>query len=144
MNTEPTSPHKVILLVDDEAAIRCFLRLSLAAQDYEVIEAASSRQAIEKLAGYSRHIDLLITDILLPDMNGYDLMTRIRPHYSDLKVLFISGYVRNSCVRNCLSDTTAFLAKPFAIETILSLIESLLAGRYVAEEDETLVVQGAA
>ena len=117
---------RTILLVDDETAIRRFLRLVLIDQQFEVIEAADGRQALAAAAGHAEPIGLLLLDIILPDLNGYELAQRIKLIHPEAKVLYISGYVASEAVQSHLSEGTAFLQKPFPLDALVATVQQMM------------------
>jgi CheY-like chemotaxis protein len=82
-----------ILIVDDEAQLRRVVRLMLAMSGYEVIEAATGKEALKSIK--EKEIDLVITDIFMPDMDGLELIKEIKKISSELKVLVVSGNGQN-------------------------------------------------
>jgi two-component system, cell cycle sensor histidine kinase and response regulator CckA len=87
-----TKPFPSILVVDDEQVVRGLIRRQLEAAGYPVLEAAGGREAIQLILDQGAPIGLLITDVLMPFMNGRELATRVSVIRPDLKVLFISAY----------------------------------------------------
>lgn len=120
------STTRTILLVDDEKAIRQFLRLALVDQKFHVIEAADSGQALAAAASHPGSIDLLLADILLPDLNGYELAQRVKDIHPEVRVLYISGYVGSDAVRAHLCDGSAFLQKPFQLDALIQTVQGLI------------------
>ena len=122
------SAEEVILVVEDEASVR---RLSVEAlQDlgYTVLHAAGADRALD-LIGTSARIDLLFTDIIMPDVNGRELADRARIIKPDLKVLFTTGYTRNAVVHNGLLDPgVRLLGKPFTIEQLATSVRAAIDG----------------
>ncbi len=119
----------IILVVEDEAAVRHMTVDALRELGYTVIQASDANQAWEQLAVQPR-IDLLFTDIVMPDTNGRvlaDKATELRP---DLKVLYTTGYTRNAVVHNGMLDAgVAFLPKPFTLEQLALKVREVLDGR---------------
>ena len=87
-----TKPFPTILVVDDEKVVRGLIRVQLEAAGYPVLEAAGGREALQLILDQGAPIGLLITDVLMPFMNGRELATRVSVIRPDLKVLFISAY----------------------------------------------------
>jgi CheY-like chemotaxis protein len=93
---------------------------------YVVVQAADANQAMTVLEIQPR-IDLLFTDIVMPDMNGRVLSDRAREKRPDLKVLYTTGYTRNAIVHNGMLDhDVAFLAKPFTIQQLAVKVREVL------------------
>jgi signal transduction histidine kinase len=118
---------ETLLVVDDEGVIRDVLRRALERRGYTVLVAASGPAAIDRVLGYAGPLDLLITDVMMPEMNGRELaetLGRIRP---GLPTLFISGYEeRIVAPTGVLDGRTAFLAKPFRMEAVLDEVRRIL------------------
>jgi two-component system cell cycle sensor histidine kinase/response regulator CckA len=133
-NSRSVSPtHKsseVILLVEDESLLRMATAEQLKNSGYEVIEAESGQQALQLATDSKEHIDLLLTDFLMPEMNGTQLAEQLRSSRPGLKVLFVSGY--DSEVINGHGfkyDATIFLEKPFTRAQLLTKVQHLLASK---------------
>ena len=128
----PVEPdHKtgteIILLVEDEPSVRLLTQHILRTHGYTVHEAEDAFQAMDLIRRNTLHIDLLITDLVMPGMNGKELAMRLRSHFADLKVLYMSGYSDNLPVTG--SETqgpTAFLQKPFSPEDLIRLVREIL------------------
>lgn len=113
-----------ILAVDDEPLIRTLLATVLQDIGIEVLTADCAAQAITMF--HERpDVDLLISDIVMPGMDGLTLATKLRKERPDLGVLLISGY----CDREHLSHGFAFLPKPFTVPDMLTAVRALLPGR---------------
>jgi two-component system cell cycle sensor histidine kinase/response regulator CckA len=117
----------VILLVEDEDPVRLFGARALRNKGYEVIEARSGEAALEILNTESREIDLLITDMMMPVIDGPTLIRIIREKMPALRVVCISGYAEES-MRKRLEDqdNIAFLAKPFSLKQLASMVKQVL------------------
>jgi signal transduction histidine kinase/ActR/RegA family two-component response regulator len=120
--------EEIVLVVEDEDRVRHMSVDSLRELGYTVVPAADAAQALELLTIQPR-IDLLFTDIVMPDMNGKLLSDRARIDRPDLKVLFTTGYTRNAIVHNGMLDPgVAFLAKPFTLEQLAHKVRQVLDG----------------
>ena len=118
---------ETVLVVDDEASIRMLVTETLVDLGYVAIEAADGPSAM-KLLTADRHIDLLITDVGLPGMNGRQLADAIRSTRPDLKVLFITGYAETAVLNHGHLETGMHvITKPFAMEALASRIRDLIA-----------------
>ena len=81
---------------------------------YKVLQAPNGPKAIEVAQGYGDRIDLLLTDVVMPGMNGSDLATQLVLHYPEMKVLFTSGYTEDVIShRGVLSEGVSFIGKPY-------------------------------
>jgi PAS domain S-box-containing protein len=119
--------NETVLLVEDEAGVRKLIRDILVAHGYKVLEAESGEGALSVVGGFGDRIDLLLTDIVMPKMSGWDLaeaMALLRP---DTKVLFLSGYTNQVVVEHGVLEANAeFLQKPFTPETLARKIRTVL------------------
>ncbi|MEX2649271.1 MAG: ATP-binding protein [Alphaproteobacteria bacterium] len=118
-----------ILLVEDEEVVRAFAARALRGKGYVVIEADSAQAALEAVHAPSQTIDLLITDVVMPHMNGPALVREIRAVRPDLKVVFISGYAEDA-FRGGLDalDQVGFLPKPFSLKQLAAKVKDALQG----------------
>jgi signal transduction histidine kinase/CheY-like chemotaxis protein len=117
---------EIILVVEDEDRVRHMSVDALRELGYVVVQAADANQALTVLEIQPR-IDLLFTDIVMPDMNGRILSDRAREMRPDLKVLYTTGYTRNAIVHNGMLDhDVAFLAKPFTIQQLAVKVREVL------------------
>jgi two-component system cell cycle sensor histidine kinase/response regulator CckA len=117
-----------LLLVEDEDAVRAFSARALRNKGYNVLEANSGETALEILAGRSEPIDLLVTDVVMPRLDGPSLVREVRQTRPDLKVIFISGYAEDS-FRKRLDEETGihFLPKPFSLKQLAGKVKEVLA-----------------
>lgn len=129
MMAEPAPKLETILVVEDEGGIRALVRKILLRQGYDVLEAAGGDEALELLAHSGKHVDLLLTDVMMPGMNGIELSRRAVAAYSPLKVLFVSGYTDESVLEaGQFPAGTAFLQKPFTLGSLLGKVREVLDG----------------
>jgi two-component system, cell cycle sensor histidine kinase and response regulator CckA len=124
-NAQRAAPRR-ILIVDDERAIRELLENMLRRRQYDVVAALAPGAALPWIAEPEHDVDLLITDISMPDINGRDLAERLRQRHPTLPVIFISGYADVQSARLPASERERFLAKPFKLADLFAAIESLL------------------
>jgi two-component system cell cycle sensor histidine kinase/response regulator CckA len=108
-----------ILLVEDNDAVRRLACDVLAERGYTVLEAASPRDALDLFRTLDEPVDLLVTDVVMPGMNGRQLADELRQHRPDLRVLYTSGYTDDTVIaRGVLEQGMAFLQKPFGAEQL--------------------------
>ncbi|HNC47199.1 MAG TPA: response regulator, partial [Acidobacteriota bacterium] len=108
------SGAETILLVEDEEVVRTITRLSLETFGYQVIEAESGTQALELIKTVTTPVALLITDVVMPGMNGRQIADQLHQLFPELKVLFMSGYTNDAIFRHgIIEDNIAFIQKPF-------------------------------
>lgn len=125
---ETPAPLATILVVEDEAGIRALVRKILRRQGYEVLEAANGQDALALCREGGRRVDLLITDVLMPQMGGRELVERLQTQGHEMKVLYVSGYTDDTTVYSGdLPPGTAFLQKPFTLGSLLDKVKEVLA-----------------
>lgn len=117
-----------VLLAEDDPQIRRLVLKLLTKNGFEVLEATDGRNAIEQVERAGATIDLLVTDVVMPLMNGAELANELQRRDPNLKVLFMSGFPDNAAVRDVLSHTDNFLPKPFAPSILLAKVRQTLAG----------------
>lgn len=126
---------ETVLVCDDDAAVRQLLIDLLRIRAYEVLEARDGRHALEVASAHSGPIDLLITDLVMPEMGGVELAGSLRARHPGLRVLYVSGYTDDSkLLSGTMEEGSAFLAKPFMPGDLVVAVHSLLldAGRVPA------------
>ncbi len=125
---EPTTPLATILVVEDEAGIRALVRKILRRQGYQVLEAANGQDALALLRDQAQRVELLITDVLMPQMGGRELVERLQTQGHDMKVLYVSGYTDDTTIYSGdVPAGTAFLQKPFTLGSLLDKVKEVLA-----------------
>jgi len=116
-----------ILLVEDEESVRAFSARALKATGYEVFEAGSGEEALEVLDEIEDKVDLIISDVVMPEMDGPTLLTHLRQRLPDIKVIFVSGYAEESVRKDIADDRSVeFLAKPYSLDQINSKVKEVL------------------
>ncbi len=119
--------HERILLVEDEDSVRSFSARALRTTGYEVFEAASGEEALEVLEDEDHQIDLMISDVVMPEMDGPALLARVRERLPGLKVIFVSGYAEESVRQDIADDQSVeFLPKPYSLDQINSKVKEVL------------------
>ncbi|HEX7441429.1 MAG TPA: PAS domain-containing protein [Caldimonas sp.] len=117
---------EVVLVVEDEQVVRGLVVALLRELDYRVVEAPDGPAALKTLHEESR-VDLLLTDIGLPGMNGRQLADAARAQHAELKVLFMTGYAENAAVANgLLAPGMAMITKPFALDALADRVRGML------------------
>src|SRR5438046_1497274 len=112
--TAPAAGSETILLVEDEHLVRLLARKVLERAGYRVLVAAGGAEALDLAERYAGPIHLLLTDVVMPGMNGRELIRRLAPLRPDLRVLYMSGYADEAVAQHGVLDPgTAFLQKPF-------------------------------
>jgi len=118
-----------ILLVDDEPQVRESVKRLLVSQGYTVVEASNASDAIRIHDAAPSEIDLLLTDVTMPGMSGYDLAEHLRSRAPDLPVVFMSGYAESPVGTGALAGgKTAYIQKPFNVEVLVERLGEVLEG----------------
>ncbi|HVL69972.1 MAG TPA: PAS domain S-box protein [Vicinamibacterales bacterium] len=116
-----------VLLAEDEPAVRALAQRALTGSGYKVLEASSGEEALTLAAAHSGPIELLVTDVVMPGMNGPELATRVRALRPEIRVLYMSGYSETLALDSFnAGDDVSFLQKPFSIGEIRARVRSLL------------------
>ena len=126
-STAPPTGTEEILVVEDESAVRALCEKLLKSLNYRVTVAENGEAAVAALERRGLKPDLLITDLVMPGMNGRELATRIRQHRPGLKVLYMSGYTdRTVDDQGILNAGTLFLQKPFTLSSLAMFVRQAL------------------
>ncbi len=124
----PGKPGEVILVVEDEPRVRLMSVEALRDLGYTVVHAANARQALDLFVSHPR-VDLLFTDVVMPDMTGRELADLLLARQRTLKVLYTTGYTRNAIIHSGMVDRdVVFLAKPFSIDALALKVRQVLDG----------------
>jgi PAS domain S-box-containing protein len=123
----PLTGTETVLIVEDEAEILTLVKIALKKHGYKVLSAQSPSNALAICEKYGDKIDLLITDVVMPEMNGKELKERIEVKYPAIKVLFMSGYPADIVAhRGVLEEGVEFLQKPFTQILLAKKIREVL------------------
>ncbi|HMK70599.1 MAG TPA: response regulator [Xanthobacteraceae bacterium] len=117
-----------ILLVEDEEGLRALNARGLASRGYTVLEAANGIEAIDLLEKFGGQVDLVVSDVVMPEMDGPTLARELRSRNPDLKIIFVSGYAEDAFQKH-LPDhgQFAFLPKPFTLKQLVAAVKETLA-----------------
>ncbi|MGA0394026.1 MAG: PAS domain-containing protein [Rhodospirillales bacterium] len=116
-----------ILLVEDEDAVRQFGKRALTNKGYTVLEANNGEAALDVINGTDETIDLIISDVVMPGMDGNTLVQLIRHEIPELKVILLSGYAEDVLTDdNSLADDIHFLPKPFTLSDLAALVKKVM------------------
>jgi two-component system cell cycle sensor histidine kinase/response regulator CckA len=127
MRTSPSGKVATVLVVDDELAIQQLITAILTSRGYKVLEARHAVHALQLCKQHPGPIDLLLTDILMPHMNGRELATHALAFRPQMRVLYISGYEAGVLMQGFgLEGDVAFLQKPFAPGALLQKVHDTL------------------
>jgi two-component system cell cycle sensor histidine kinase/response regulator CckA len=124
---------ETVLVAEDEEGVRELLRKVLGDHGHAVLEARHGRDALLVAERYERPIDLLIADVVMPELGGGELVERLQVRRPNLKVLYISGYTNDEVVRRGVRRTEAhFLQKPFTSQELMRKVRQVLDGQPAA------------
>src|SRR6202012_2633822 len=113
-----------ILLVEDEDAVRSFAARALRMRGYNVLEAASGEEGLDIVRGGGTKIDLLITDVVMPNMDGPTLVRHVKGLKPEMAVIFMSGYAEEAFRRNDeKAEDLHFLPKPFGLKQLAAKVK---------------------
>jgi CheY-like chemotaxis protein len=119
--------HETILLVEDETAILSMTSKMLRREGYTVLIASTPSEAIQIAARQNHEIHLLMTDVIMPNMNCLDLVRNISSFYPNIKCLFMSGYTANVITHHgILNDGVNFIQKPFSKKSMVTKVRQIL------------------
>ncbi len=121
---------KTILLVDDQVSIREYIKRILEPWSFFILESGDGEEALSLSESYPLAIDLLLTDVMMPVMNGKELADRLCAIRPNLRVLFISGYPRSKIFPRdiCPDEAVDLICKPFSPEALINKVKSVLEG----------------
>jgi two-component system cell cycle sensor histidine kinase/response regulator CckA len=121
-------PRQTVLVVDDEEGLRTLVCRTLRAEGYGTLEAAHGAEALEVMEKAAEPVDLVVTDVVMPGMDGRELGRRLTQRWPTLPILYISAYDVNDIFRRGSPRSSApFLQKPFPAEGLITTIQELLA-----------------
>ena len=116
-----------VLLVEDEDVVRSFAVRALKSRGYEVLEAASGVEALEVMAQCNGEVDIVVSDVVMPEMDGPTLLKRLRAQNPEIRIIFVSGYP-NEAFKQQLDENEAFafLPKPFSLPQLAAKVKEEL------------------
>jgi len=116
-----------VLLAEDDRGVRDLVTHMLSSQGYRVLTAANGGEAVLICESHPDQVDILLTDVVMPGMNGKELFERLRDAKPGLKVLYMSGYTDDAVVhRGVLEPGTPFLEKPFSPRDLVKSLRGVL------------------
>ena len=119
--------HGTILLVEDETPVRIFAARALRNKGYTILEADCGETGIELMEKHGQEVEVIVTDVIMPGMNGPTMIDKITLQYPNVKVIFISGYAEDIFVNNYGTERSFnFLAKPFTLKQLAQKIKEVL------------------
>ena len=123
---KPSGSRGRILLVDDEAIVRTLVARTLEREGYQVIEASHGSEALARGLEDRLHIDLLITDVSMPLLDGPELVRQLLPKRAGLKVIFLTGRANKDVLQG---PGISYLEKPFTLKGLLARVQQMLLER---------------
>jgi two-component system cell cycle sensor histidine kinase/response regulator CckA len=122
-----TGKSAVVLLVEDEEAVRRGGKRMLETRGYTVHEAGSGVEALDIMEELEGRVDIVVSDVVMPEMDGPTLLAELRKSYPDLKFIFVSGYAEDAFARNLPADAKfGFLPKPFSLKQLAVAVREML------------------
>ena len=122
-----THGHETIVLVEDERGVRDLTKRIFESAGYTVLAAGNGAEAIALIEPHTGPIDLLMTDVVMPGMNGRELAARVAELRPEAKVLYTSGYTDDAILRHgVLDDTSRFISKPYTQLELTRRVRSIL------------------
>ncbi len=121
--------HGTILLVEDEEGLRALNARGLASRGYTVLEAGNGVEALEVFAENGGKVDLVVSDVVMPEMDGPTLLKELREKNPALKIIFVSGYAEEAFEKSLpKGQQFNFLAKPFTLKQLIAQVKETMAG----------------
>jgi len=120
--------HGTILLVEDEEGLRGLNARGLTSRGYTVLEAGNGVEAIELIESRGGDVDLVVSDVVMPEMDGPTLAKELRTRNPGLKIIFVSGYAEDAFEKNLPDEVKFnFLAKPFTLKQLVAAVKETMA-----------------
>lgn len=131
--TESLAGQATLLLVEDDAQVRGLVRTILADQHLRILEASTGAEGLRIAHEASVPVDVLLTDMLLPELSGYDLALQLREKFPAMRIIMMTGYIEGDIVQRGISELHAdFLDKPFQPAELKRLVTEAIALRMAA------------
>ncbi|TPK72929.1 response regulator [Mesorhizobium sp. B2-4-15] len=126
-NTKDLSGSATVLLVEDEDAVRMGGVRALTSRGYTVHEASSGVEALEVFEALGGKVDIVVSDVVMPEMDGPTLLGELRKRQPDIKFVFVSGYAEDAFARNLPAEAHfGFLPKPFSLKQLATIVKDML------------------
>jgi two-component system, cell cycle sensor histidine kinase and response regulator CckA len=120
--------HGTILLVEDEEGLRALNARGLASRGYTVVEASNGVEALRELEGREGEVDLVVSDVVMPEMDGPTLLKELRTRNPNMKMILVSGYAEDAFEKNLPEGGQfKFLAKPFTLKQLVAAVKDAMA-----------------
>src|SRR5690606_20377053 len=119
-----------ILLVEDEDAVRTFAARALGTRGYEVLQAESGEIALDVVRGHDGRIDLVVSDVVMPNMDGPTMAKELKTLLPGTPIIFVSGYAEDAFAKNLDPDQEFhFLPKPFSLKQLAAAVKEVMGGK---------------
>jgi two-component system, cell cycle sensor histidine kinase and response regulator CckA len=119
----PSAQKPTVLVVEDAEVLLKMVASMLRANGYEVLEAGDGEEALAVFERECERIDLILTDVIMPQMNGRELADRISELRRECPVVFMSGYTEDPVVEGVINGRAGFLHKPFTARTLVEVVQ---------------------
>ncbi|MGB8012994.1 MAG: PAS domain S-box protein [Terriglobales bacterium] len=135
---------ETVLLVEDEESVRELVRITLVSRGYKVFEAENGEAGLNLAEACKQHIDILITDVVMPGIGGRELAKKLQALRPGISVLYLSGYTEDAVITQGVSGpTTAFLQKPFTLQNLAKKVREVLRARSAPPPDSKSLAKSA-
>jgi len=135
---------ETVLLVEDEDSVRELVRVTLASRGYKVLEAENGECGLHLAEDFTGHIDILITDVVMPGMGGRELAKKLLSLRPGISVLYLSGYTEDAVItQGTLGPSNAFLQKPFTLQNLAKKVREVLLARSEPPPNPKSIAQSA-
>ncbi len=125
--TTDLTGHGTILLVEDEEGLRVLNARGLSSRGYTVLEAGNGVEAIDVIERRDGNIDLVVSDVMMPEMDGPTMFKELRKSHPDIKVIFVSGYAEDAFQKSLPDpEKYEFLAKPFTLKQLVEKVKETM------------------
>jgi CheY-like chemotaxis protein len=122
----PAGGTETVLFAEDDPQLRAATARMLSSLGYRVLSAGGGREALEQARRHDGAIDLLVTDVMMPELDGRELSARLEGEMSSLRTLFLSGYADAKGIEAAIREGKAFLGKPFTMGQLAAAVRSAL------------------
>jgi CheY-like chemotaxis protein len=125
--SSPPRRTETVMVVEDDTMVRRLVSKIIARAGCTVLSAASPRECLEHLAGHHGPLHLLVTDVIMPGLNGKELFAEVARRFPGIRVLYMSGYTHNVIAHHgVLEEGVNFLQKPFSVDALLAKVSAVL------------------
>jgi two-component system cell cycle sensor histidine kinase/response regulator CckA len=129
VNIDETPEREIVLVVDDEPTVRRFARRVLTEHGYAVLEAENGAEALELIHESGARLDVVVSDIVMPKLNGVQLLRQLSIMHPELPVILMSGYAGPQLVERGIQTPCSVLAKPFHPDQLVAEVRRCIRGQ---------------